>query len=122
MSFKQTHTFSYRSEEVERVRAKYPNRIPVICESDPKGGSNIHLRNVKYLVPDSLTVGQFIYVLRNQLTLRSEEAIFLMINNTLPPTAASMSQIYEQHRDPDGFLYGVVCKESTFGTDSCNIV
>lgn len=115
MSFKQTHPFSYRSEEADRVREKYPNRIPVICETDPNNSSVVHLKKMKYLVPDSLTVGQFVYVLRRQMTLKPEEAVFLMINNTLPPTAALMCQIYNEHKDLDGFLYCYCCKESTFG-------
>jgi GABA(A) receptor-associated protein len=115
MSFKQTHTLSQRYEESQRVLEKYPNRVPVICEVDPKQSTVIHLRKMKYLVPDSLTVGQFVYVLRKQMTLKPEEAVFIMINNVLPPTAALMSQIYYEHKEADGFLYAYLCKENTFG-------
>ena len=114
MSFKQTHSFAHRVAESHRVKDRYPDRVPVICEGDPKTGT-ITLRKMKYLVPDTLTVGQFVYVLRRQMTLRPEEAVFLMINNILPPTAALMSQIYNEHADEDGFLYAVLTKENTFG-------
>ncbi len=115
MSFKQNYTFSSRHDESQRILEKYPNRIPVICETDPNNHSVIHLEKTKYLVPDSLTVGQFIYVLRKQVTLRPEEAVFVMINNTLPPTAALMSQIYDNHKDTDGFLYIFFMREASFG-------
>jgi GABA(A) receptor-associated protein len=73
------------------------------------------LKKMKYLVPDTLTVGQFVYVLRKQMTLKPEEAVFLMIDDCLPPTAALMSHIYKDHKDEDGFLYAYLCKENTFG-------
>ena len=30
--FKEEHAFDQRKAEAERIRRKYPNRIPVICE------------------------------------------------------------------------------------------
>lgn len=40
----------------------------------------------KYLVPADLTVGQFVYVIRKRIKLAPEKAIFIFVNNTLPPT------------------------------------
>jgi GABA(A) receptor-associated protein len=59
----------------------------------------------KYLVPSDLTVGQFCYVIRKRITLAPEKAIFIFVNEVLPPNAALMSSIYEEHKDDDGFLY-----------------
>jgi GABA(A) receptor-associated protein len=74
----------------------------------------------KYLVPADLTVGQFVYVIRKRIKLSPEKAIFIFVNEILPPTAgkhkekvqrtlliilALMSSIYEEHKDEDGFLY-----------------
>jgi len=69
----------------------------------------------KYLVPADLTVGQFVYVIRKRIKLSPEKAIFIFVNNVLPPTAALMSSIYEEHKDEDGFLYIVYSGENTFG-------
>ena len=62
-----------------------------------------------------LTVGQFVYVIRKRITIPSDKAIFIFVNNTLPPTAALMSSVYEQHRDEDGFMYMMYSGENTFG-------
>ncbi|KAG0449668.1 hypothetical protein HPP92_027100 [Vanilla planifolia] len=59
----------------------------------------------RYLVPADLTVGQFVYVVRKRIKLSAEKAIFIFVKNTLPPTAAMMSAIYEENKDEDGFLY-----------------
>lgn len=41
---------------------------------------------LRYLVPADLTVGQFVYVVRKRIKLSAEKAIFVFVNNTLPPT------------------------------------
>ena len=70
----------------------------------------------RYLVPSDLTVGQFVYVIRKRIKLEPEKAIFIFVNNTLPSTAALMSQIYKDHKDEDGFLYVTYSGENTFGS------
>mmetsp|Transcript_44699 Transcript_44699/g.121830 ORF Transcript_44699/g.121830 Transcript_44699/m.121830 type:complete len:87 (-) Transcript_44699:451-711(-) len=61
MSFKSEHPIDRRKSEAERIRSKYPDRIPVICEKADK--SDIpDIDKKKYLVPADLTVGQFMYV------------------------------------------------------------
>lgn len=81
-------------------------------------------------------MGQFVYVIRKRIKLAPEKAIFIFVNEVLPPTAALMSAIYEEHkcvttlapslgnkmeliflinRDEDGFLYVSYSGENTFG-------
>jgi GABA(A) receptor-associated protein len=69
----------------------------------------------RYLVPADLTVGQFVYVIRKRIRLSPEKAIFVFVRNVLPPTAALMSSVYEDHKDEDGFLYVTYSGENTFG-------
>jgi hypothetical protein len=45
-----------------------------------------------------LTVGQFVYVIRKRIKLAPEKAIFIFVDDILPPTAALMSAIYEEHQ------------------------
>jgi GABA(A) receptor-associated protein len=113
-SYKKQYTFEKRKAEASRIKAKYPDRVPVICEIAEKC-TTLDLDKVKYLVPNDLTVGQFVYVIRKRLKLAQEHALFLFINNRLPPTAMMMSQIYEGFKDEDGFIYVVCSLESTFG-------
>ncbi|XP_020243337.1 autophagy-related protein 8C-like [Asparagus officinalis] len=58
---------------------------------------------------------QFVYVVRKRIKLSAEKAIFIFVKNTLPPTAAMMSSIYEENKDEDGFLYMTYSGENTFG-------
>ena len=112
--FKEKFTFDKRKNEASRILIKYPDRIPVIVEKNEH--SDIpQIDKQKYLVPADLTVGQFVYVIRKRIKLEPEKAIFLFINNTLPPTAALMSQIYKENCDSDSFLYVMYSGEATFG-------
>ncbi|KAG8466324.1 hypothetical protein KFE25_002080 [Diacronema lutheri] len=115
-SFKQEHAFEKRKAEAERIRLKYPDRIPVICERAEKTDIP-DIDKKKYLVPADLTVGQFVYVIRKRIKLSPEKAIFIFVGNVLPPTAAMMSSVYEANKDEDGFLYITYSGENTFGGD-----
>ncbi|PQQ07676.1 autophagy-related protein 8f [Prunus yedoensis var. nudiflora] len=112
--FKQEHDLEKRRAEAARIREKYPDRIPVIVEKAER--SDIpNIDKKKYLVPADLTVGQFVYVIRKRIKLSAEKAIFIFVDNVLPPTGAIMSAIYEEKKDEDGFLYVTYSGENTFG-------
>lgn len=112
--FKDEHPFEKRKAEATRITQRFSDRLPVICEK----AENSDIQEIdkrKYLVPGDLSVGQFVYVIRKRIKLPSEKAIFIFINDILPPTAALMSTIYEEHKDEDGFLYVLYSGENTFG-------
>ncbi|KAE9279448.1 hypothetical protein PR003_g28231, partial [Phytophthora rubi] len=72
-------------EAAQRIRFKYSDRISVICEKADRSDTP-DIDKKKYLVPADLTVGQFVYVIRKRIKLSPEKAIFIFINNVLPPT------------------------------------
>ena len=112
--FKKQFSFEDRCNESQRVLHKYPDRIPIICER--RIGSILeNIDKQKYLVPNDLTAGQFVYVIRKRLKLPAEKAIFLFMNGTMPTISASLAELYEQHHDRDGFLYIVYSEENVFG-------
>jgi len=113
-AFQREHSFEKRREEADRIRAKYPERIPVIVER-AEGSDIAEIDKKKYLVPADLTVGQFVYVIRKRIKLTSEKALFVFVQNVLPPTAALMSSVYEENQSDDGFLYCTYSGENTFG-------
>jgi len=115
-SFKLKHPFEKRKEEAERILAKYPQRIPVICEKDPRSRDIPNIDRQKYLVPDDLSVANFMYVIRKRIKIEAEKSIYLFVNNkVMPATAQFISTLYEKYKDEDGFLYITYAGESTFG-------
>ncbi|KAJ7602362.1 autophagy-like protein 8 precursor [Mycena polygramma] len=130
-NFKDEHPFEKRKAEAKKIRQKFPDKLPVICEKADRTDIPT-IDKKKYLVPSDLTVGQFVYVIRKRIKLAPEKAIFVFIDEILPPTAALMSAIYEKHkcvplqtrlkkfthsapRDEDDFLYVSYSGENTFG-------
>jgi GABA(A) receptor-associated protein len=112
--FKKDHSFESRVAEADRVKMKYPDRIPVICEMH-SSVTDVKLDKNKYLVPKDLTAGAFLYTVRKRIKLPAEKALFMFVNNTLMPTHTLISQIYKENKEDDGFLYVSCSMESTFG-------
>ena len=115
LPFKQQFIFDRRLEESTRVLRKYPDKIPVICEKNYRQRDLPNIDKKKYLVPLDITVGQFIYIIRQRLRMRPEEALFLFVNGSIPSSNKFMGEIYDFYKDADGFLYVEYSKENTFG-------
>jgi GABA(A) receptor-associated protein len=113
--FKQTHSFAKRCEESARIRSKYPDRIPIICEVRPADRKRLVLDKKKYLVPTDLTMSQFMYVIRKRIKLEAQEAMFMFVDNKLAPLAMTLKEIYQSSRDTDGFVYVTTSLDVTFG-------
>lgn len=45
--------------------------------------------------PHSPAVGQFYFLIRKRIHLRAEDALFFFVNNVIPPTSATMGQLYQ---------------------------
>ena len=109
-------SFEQRVKECNRLMNKYTNRIPVIVTKSKN--SNIpDIDKRKFLVPCEQTIGQMVYVIRNRIKLSQEKALFVFVNNILPPTGEILSEVYKNHKDPDGFLYVTYACENVFGTN-----
>lgn len=118
--FKEEKSFERRREEGERIRKKYPDRVPIIVEKAPKSRIS-DLDKKKYLVPNDLTVGQFYFLIRKRIQLRAEDALFFFVNNQIPPTSATIGALYQEHVDEDKFLYIAYSDESVYGSNGSPI-
>jgi GABA(A) receptor-associated protein len=104
--------------EAEKLREKYPDRIPVLLFRGTKIDPSFpHLSKSKFLVPKSLTLGMFSYVVRKQLTLPPEKALFLFVGSSLPTTGTLMSELYHLYKQNDGALHMIYMSESVFGSE-----
>ena len=114
-TFKLKHTFEKRLVESTRIKAKWPDRIPIIIENDQS--SDLPTINKKqYIIPGNLTVGQLLYKIRLDIKLMPEKALFLFFgNNDIPPTSARLDDMYRKYQDNDGYLYIMYTSENTFG-------
>jgi GABA(A) receptor-associated protein len=111
----ETATFKERQYEATRIRKKYVDKIPIIIDKDNWCNLPV-LDKRKYLVPHDITLGQFIFVLRKRLQLKSAEGIFIFTeNNTLAPISTLIGELDNNNVNKDGFLYLKYTKEHVFG-------
>ena len=107
------YTEKERIAEFNRIIKKYPHRLPVIIE---KGISEkLEIKRNKYLVPHDIVMGNLLNVIRKNLSVDAEKALFILINESMIPVSSMISQIYEENKSDDGFLYINYYTEKTFG-------
>ena len=104
-----------RKDECERVRLQFPDKIPVICEKDPKCQIQ-EIDKTKYLVPDDLTVSQFCNMLKSRITIDEKQSFFLLFNGAHQVGLDNlMQEAYDKYKDEDGFLYVTYSAELIWG-------
>jgi len=129
MSFCEKHTFEDRKRQSQRLKCKYPTRIPVIVQPLPNSSVK-QIRQSRFLVPHDSSAGMFEVCLRKHIigqgaefalyyfvdiskkefTHISENKMFILI-----PPVELMGTLYKQFEKPDGFLYLYYDEEHTFG-------
>ena len=114
-NFKKQFDFDKRNNDATNILSKYPNRIPIIVEVSKNRTKQLSIDKHKYLVPIDLTLGQFIYVIRKRVKLSPSDALFIFVNNIIPPTSNTIGEIYNKYKDKDRFLYFKISSENTFG-------
>ena len=94
---------------MDKLLGKYPDRVPVVIESKIDG------QVLKYMVPRDRTIAQMMAQLRKHVKMNPKQAIYLFVNNTLPPNTSTVGEVWEQHRNEKNVLHIVYSLENTFG-------
>lgn len=95
---------------MEKLMARYPTRVPVIVESKIEEG-----KILKYMVEKDRTIASFLIQLRKNIHMSSKKAIFMFVNNCLPPNSYTVGQVWELHKNEEGVLHIQYSLENTFG-------
>lgn len=114
MDFKTKNSISSRMTESARIRQKYPDRVPIICERHAKSILPKIAKN-KFLVPYDMRIAHFLTIIRQKMHLDPAVAIILYVGNTIPSPDTFINNLYENYGDEDGFLYITYTGENTFG-------
>ncbi|XP_069361865.1 uncharacterized protein [Maniola hyperantus] len=114
--FKSKKPFVTRKEEVMAIRRKFPNKIPLIVERYHKERNLPTLDKTKFLVPEDITMSQFLVIIRNKIRIQPNQALYLIINNrSMLSMSLTMAQAYDLYGDEDGFLYITYASQEVFG-------
>ena len=111
--FKRIYSPEKRKAEGDRIITKFPDKIPIIVEQEKNLEQLLDKR--KYLVPNDMTVGQLMYVIRKRMKLTADKAIYMFIGGKLFSSNKILLEVYRKHKDEDNFLYATIGAEATFG-------
>ncbi|XP_071995615.1 microtubule-associated protein 1 light chain 3 gamma [Engystomops pustulosus] len=114
--FKQRKDLDKRKSEVIGIKAKFPTKVPVIVERYSKEKYLPRLNKTKFLVPRDISMSQFVNIIRNRMDLCATQAFYILVNEqNLVSMSLTMSELYREHKDEDGFLYMTYASQEMFG-------
>uniref|UniRef100_T1KZB4 Autophagy-related protein n=1 Tax=Tetranychus urticae TaxID=32264 RepID=T1KZB4_TETUR len=117
--YKERKDFAARKTECETLKAKYENKIPVIIERYNKERHLNLMEKTKFLVPGDLYVSKLLMIIRDKVRVNENQAIYLVADNkTILTMTKTMAEVYQEHKDEDGFVYITYASQSVFGANS----
>ena len=108
--------FEERLSQTKKIFEKYPDKLSCYIERSEKSCKDINdIEKHKYIVPNTLTVSEFIIVIRKKINITPEKGMFFFVNNITISGNTLILDIYNKHKDDDGFLYITYAAENCFG-------
>jgi GABA(A) receptor-associated protein len=104
-----------RLKKSQVILEKYPDRVPLIIQPSKNDRDQYPIDKSKYITPRDLTMLQLQQIIRKRVRFPAEKALFMFVNNKMYPITSMIGNIYDDNKDPDGFLYVTYCQENTFG-------
>jgi len=110
--FKELHSLEERKKQSSNILTKYPTSIPIFIDST---NMTKKIDKPKFVIPNGFTTGQLLTAIRMRMKLNPATALFVFVNNRLLSVSTTLTSVYEDYKDEDGFLYISCSEENTFG-------
>lgn len=109
--------FEDRIKKSKILLDKYPDKIPVILEKSKKDKLLSNSVKNKLLVSQDMTIATILQLIKKNLKINEHMAIYIIVSdkNIMLSGSYSISEIYNNYKNNDGFLYLEYCSENVFG-------
>lgn len=95
-------------EKIQRIRLKYVDRFPIqVIFRNNKKSLTFLSRDTKF--------GEFYEGIIKHANLKSNEALFIFVNNTIPNRHTMISTLFNEHKNEDGYMEMIAMPENSFG-------
>ena len=108
--------FETRTSKLDRLLQTSPSKVPIIFEKHAKAKMSTEKPDIKFISDRNIKLGFFIEQVRAILTLNEEDALYFSCGNSsvLSPDVV-IGELYEKHKEEDGYLYIQFSEISSFG-------
>ena len=114
-----TNEFFEFEEEKQKGKLCLWNKIPIIISFDRSAKKIFKIKKIntkKYDVPFDITISQLHFILRKDMKIKKEGAMFLLINGKkMIPFDLNLQEIYDKYKKDDNLLYLTVASEFVYG-------
>lgn len=105
-----------RRSDSENLIKNYPDRVPIILEPYKCRQNVFNIGQTRFLVPKLYSFHEFIFHIRRKVDIKKTDSLYLIVGeNYFPAMNRTMSSIYNEFKDPDGFLYMTYSSQPVWG-------
>ena len=115
--YKNQFSFEKRENECNAILNKHYDKVAIIIEMSQSASTNTPcIPKRKFLASPDMSFYEFLVVIRERFKLNPNQAILFFVNdNILITTTMKISELYNEYRDHDGFVYLKYTTENAFG-------
>ncbi len=118
--YKDTMSFEDRKKRSTSLLLKYSDKYPVILEKSKKDKYLPRIDKSKLLVSHDMTIASIIQLLKKNIKINEHTAIYITTtdkknNDIMLSGSQSITNVYDNYKSDDGFLYLEYCTENVFG-------
>jgi hypothetical protein len=105
-----------RKLESAKLTTDFSDKVPVLIKPFSKKKNLYFMEQNRFLVPKMYTFHEFVYIIRKKLKLGKNDTLYMTVaGNHFPAMHRTMNGIYNEFKDPDGFLYVNYSSEAIWG-------
>lgn len=98
---------------ITSTRTLPPDKIA--CIAMPRDETTPKMANHRLLLPDDMTAAQLVHSIRERLSMKPEQAIFVLCDNRIVSGSITVKEVLHNQKDGDQILKVVYSLENAFG-------